>query len=83
MLYKKIHRQYLRQFRVGREFKYKFKSDNYSVVCKVTKKLYIDDKNFVNVSCIGDCCEFTFCLISINSFSTGRFLYKDEFRWID
>lgn len=36
MLYKKVHRQFLRDFRVGRKFKTK-----YSVVCEITKGLHI------------------------------------------
>ena len=31
MLYKKIHRQYLRQFRIGRWFKYKYSRTVYEV----------------------------------------------------
>ena len=76
MLYKKIHRQYFREFRIGRRFKY----EGNGVVCEVTKKLYIDNENYIMVSSIGDCYEFTFSLISVNSFSTGRFLYKNEFK---
>ena len=76
MLYKKIHRQYLRQFRIGRRFKYKF--CGCSEVCKVTKKLYIDDENFVNVSCIGkDNLEYTYSLVCL-SYPAGRILYNDR-----
>lgn len=37
MLYKKIHRQYLREFRDGRKFK-----DKYDAVYEVLGKLHID-----------------------------------------
>ena len=46
MLYKKVHRQYLRQFRIGREFKYEF--CGFPEVCKVTGKPYIGG-NYIQI----------------------------------
>ncbi len=37
MLYKKIHRQYLRQFKVGGKFKYKYSR----TVCEITREPHI------------------------------------------
>ena len=43
MLYKKIHRQYLRQFRKGRMFRGKYRGDVFeSGVYKITSRPYID-----------------------------------------
>lgn len=90
MLYKKIHRQYLRDFRKGREFKYEyeFKFGSYSVVCKVTKKLYTSCDNYISIDCVEKDderhkCERTFSLVSIASYSVGQFLYKGEITWLD
>ena len=38
MLYKKVHRQYLKEFREGRKFKHEFSSN---VVCEITRGPYI------------------------------------------
>lgn len=43
MLYKKIHRQFLREFRVGRKFKYN------KVVYEVTEKPHIDPEYIYSV----------------------------------
>ena len=40
MLYKKVHRQYVRQYRIGRKFKWKF--GWLEEVYEVTQKPYID-----------------------------------------
>ena len=70
MLYKKIHRQYIRKFRKGR--KYMFPGDN--VVREITKKPYIEKHG----NCINTDCWF------LISFSTGRLLFnKDDFEWLD
>ena len=85
MLYKKIHRQYLRQFQEGRELKYECCGCN--KVYKITKKLYIDDENYITIDCVekddeGNESErtFTFSLISIAS---CQFLYKDKITFLD
>ena len=71
MLYKKIHRQYVKEFRVGR--KYKLYGDD-DVVCEIAGKPYID----IEGSCINTDCWF---LISLSS---GRlFFNKDDFEWLD
>ena len=88
MLYKKIHRQYLREFWVGREFKYKF-SSSYSVVCKVTKKLYTSRDNYIHIDCVekndegNERCKRTLSLMSIASHPVCRFLYKYEITLLD
>lgn len=43
MLYKKIHRQFLREFRIGRKFKYSRSGD----VCEVTGKPLINRDGIV------------------------------------
>lgn len=43
MLYKKIHRQYLRQWRLGRKYK------TYGEVCEVTREPYLESKYAVAV----------------------------------
>ena len=70
MLYKKIHRQYLREFKRGRKFKIR------NINCKgkvyeVTKEpiigrvaIWIDGMDLI-------------------SFYSGKIRYKDEFKWID
>lgn len=44
MLYKKIHRQYLRQWRLGRKYKM------YGEVCEVTREPYLDSEYNYNVA---------------------------------
>ena len=68
MLYKKIHRQYVREFRIGRKFKHDSSSN---VVCEVIKEpiigrvaIWIDGMDLI-------------------SFYSGKIRYKDEFKWID
>ena len=67
MLYKKVHRQYIRQFRVGREYKH----DSSNVVCEVIKEPTIGR---VAIWLEG------YDLIRISS---GKIRYKDVFIWLD
>ena len=89
MLYKKIHRQYFRDFRKGREFKYKYEFGSYSVMCKVTKKLYTSYDNYISIDCVekddeeDEGCERTFSLMSVASHPVGQFLYKGEITFLD
>ena len=70
MLYKKVHRQFLRDFRVGR--KYKLHGDE--VVREITKKPYIGKQD----NCINTDRWF------LISFSTGRLIFnKDDFEWLN
>lgn len=67
MLYKKIHRQYLREWKVGRKFKF----DDENKVREVTEKPYI------RLFSIG-----TDFLILI-SFGSGRIMCDGNIEWID
>lgn len=67
MLYKKVHRQFVRQFRKGR--KYKFFS-----VWEVIKEPYIDD-NYIKVGSDRN----PFYLINITS---GRLDHCNEITWV-
>ena len=68
MLYKKIHRQYLRQLWKGRKFKYD------GEVYEVTRKPYIEGSN------IRTCC---WRLISISGPYLGRLRYKNCITFLD
>lgn len=67
MLYKKIHRQYLREFRKGR----KFLIYGYCDVCDVTREPYIED-NYITIGC--------WRLIPLWS---GELWYKSEITFLD
>ena len=74
MLYKKVHRQYLRQFRIGRKFWY------CGFVHEVAKEPYISKKE----ECIyfnGD--KLRWYLIPLGGSSKGRLLNTCIFEWID
>ena len=70
MLYKKIHRQYVRQFKEGREYK-KCIDSNYYKVCKVIYKPYIDDI-FIRVD--------GWRLVHLPS---GQLCNRNVFKWLD
>ena len=70
MLYKKIHRQFLRDFRIGRTFKFKSKSDS---GIRVVNKLFIRKECI----CIDYDLGYTWALISLS----GRIM--DDIEWLD
>ena len=71
MLYKKIHRQYLREFWKGRKFKY--------YPGTIIIKLYIKDGGiWLNRSYDGDV-----LLISLHNPFKGIIGYKDAFKWLE
>ena len=79
MLYKKVHRQYLREFRIGR--KYRIGKDEKIVA----KKPYIEGKCIMVFYTIDG---RRFCsdqiLISIGGRQyTGQIWHKDDITWID
>ena len=64
MLYKKIHRQYLRKWRIGRKFKYN------RHVYEVTKKPYIDiERGSIRID------NWHLILIPITGPSKGALIY--------
>ena len=91
MLYKKIHRQYVRkwQSKVGKKFKWVDGGD--SDVCEITSEPYIDDYNeYISVGCIGkDNLEYDFKLISIelSDPDLGKLWYRwfnnNEVEWLE
>ena len=70
MLYKKVHRQYLKEWRLGRKFKYLGSNDEV-VVRKVTYEPTIVDSYI----CVNG--------VDLISFSSGKIRYKDVFIWLD
>lgn len=70
MLYKKTHRQYLREFRKGREFKF---NDGNEEVYKIFDEPIIDEYNeLIWVDCMN--------LISLYS---GQLLHKNYIIWLN
>ena len=67
MLYKKTHRQHVRLFQEGREFKYKSGSD---VVYKITRKPRIG------------CTTIWVDCWSLVNLPTGRLSHKDDIVWL-
>ena len=76
MLYKKVHRQFVREFKVGREFKCK------GHVFKVSKEPYIHkDGNPISIL-LGNC-NLRWFLIPIVGPCKGQRWYKDNIEWLD
>ena len=72
MLYKKIHRQYLRMWRIGREFKFEGK------VYKITAKPYIEE-NYISIDCLGEYSSYR-----LIQFSSGHvWKENDSEEWIE
>ena len=76
MLYKKVHRQYLREFREGRKFK-----DN-SNIYEVTRKPYINEDYIqidVDNGYFGDRC------IAVIALYSGKmwYKYKSDITWLE
>ena len=82
MLYKKIHRQYLREFKKGRRFKYY--DGSYNVRDEVTSKPYIDYSE--GAICVkSDYDGLEWCLIPIDDYyyPRGVRLQKNEIKWLN
>lgn len=83
MLYKKIHRQYLREFRMGRKFRYN------GEVHEVAGKLYINySEGYIGVSVeYNGPSNWNWSLIVINDnyygFSIGEKLDKNNITFLD
>ena len=77
MLYKKIHRQYLRQFRIGRTFRQYGRKN----VLKITK-LYITRGCYIYVSVSGDCLP-PMSIIHMTGPWNGKLLYTDDITWLE
>ena len=76
MLYKKFHRQYLRDFRIGKEFKFVF--DDGEKVHRIIREPYI---NIIERS-IAINCNNGFVL-SLISFWSGREWNINIFKWLN
>ena len=74
MLYKKIHRQHLREWRVGRRFKYKVDGRLGGVYQVHTGRPQIVMRR---IRCI---CVDSWCIIDI---CDGRFTGRDRIEWLD
>lgn len=80
MLYKKVHRQFVREFRVGRKFKYKNSSGGGVFgVYEVTRKPYICGRS-IKVNEINNYDEGTYDLIV--DLDSGKMIY-DYITWLD
>ena len=82
MLYKKIHRQYLRKWKVGRRFRH----EKYGNVYRITREPYIDGR-YITIDCIDKThYGYDFSLIYMTGDSSGRFWYnKNNYNveWLD
>lgn len=78
MLYKKIHRQYLREFKVGRKFEYRGSGD----IGKITK-LYTTRDCYVSVSARFGCLPISLTLIHMTGPWNGKLLYIDDITWLE
>ena len=76
MLYKKVHRQHLREFRVGRDFKCKGR------MFKVSKELHIH-KDSNPISILLGSCNMRWFLIPIVGPCKGQLWNKDKITWLD
>ena len=73
MLYKKVHRQYLREWRIGRKFKY------LGEVYEITK-----EKPFIDIECGNIRIDHWFLiLILIDGEKSGQLWCKDNIEWLD
>ena len=84
MLYKKIHRQYLREFRVGRKFKY-FRYGREDVL-KVIRP-HITRNCYVSVLVRCDCLPISLTLIYMTdktgSWFKGELINIDDITWLE
>lgn len=89
MLYKKVHRLHVRDFRVGRKFMYRFGDK----IFKITSKPYIDySEGCISDGCIRIKCDGTvngtWDLIVISDdyfgdFSIGEIIDRDNIIWLE
>lgn len=78
MLYKKIHRQYLREFRVGRKFM--LRNEIFEIIKEVIKKPYISrNRIWIDTSSTNRQME----LIRLRLHFSGWRWYKEEITWLD
>ena len=75
MLYKKVHRQYLRQFKKGRKFKF------YKEVYEAISKPFID---YPKICIWCDWCRLYLIMMVDNDVShSGEIIGKDKITWLD
>lgn len=82
MLYKKTHRQYLREFKVGR--RYRYEGDG---VYEITRKPYIDEDYYIKIDVDNDR-YFSCRCIAVIALYSGKMWYKfkiakDIIIWLD
>ena len=81
MLYKKIHRQHLREFKVGRVFRYGNMFDSLQGIFEVAGESYISvGEEYIRVNCHPGGCALN--LIDMHSHK-GRIRHKDHITWLD
>ena len=81
MLYKKIHRQYVREFWEGRKFKYY--DGRRRVRDEITSKPYIDyQEGYIRVKSDDDWFEWPLIPIVDYDYPIGQLLHKDDFGWL-
>ncbi len=83
MLYKKTHRQYLREWRLSRRFKH----EECGNVYRITKEPYIDGR-YITIECIDEThYGYDFSLIYMTGDSSGQFWYNknnySDVVWLD
>lgn len=78
MLYKKVHRQYLREFRIGRTFRYYGRGD----VSKITR-LYTTRDCYISVLVRCNCIPMSLTLIYMKGPWNGKLLYIDDIEWLE
>lgn len=78
MLYKKIHRQYLRQFRVGRKYRFA----GFKKICKITKEPFIHKYDKRRIYIMIDRGGILSHSVILSLCSTSR-LYDNIITWLD
>ena len=86
MLYKKIHRQYIREWRLGRKFRF---SHGSNTIYRVSREPYIKGISIWVEDIRDDSDEHTlipiaFCLVDIaDKYSSQLCHHKDDIKWLD
>lgn len=76
MLYKKIHRQHVKRFRIGREFRFVGFHE-----AKIIKEPYIDG-NYIKINV--DDNGYGYNELTVISFYSGKLWHKDDdITWLD
>lgn len=83
MLYKKIHRQHVREWRLGRKFKF---SHGSSAIYRVSREPYIEGISIWVEDIRDDSDEpipIAFCLFDIADEESGQLLQAHKITWLE